>query len=961
MQKNLALIAKYFKRIYKPTNNNLITSSNLRNKNVDTTPRYKNDNLSGQFGNQRTMNVTGARENELEVHYSYMEKIQEVPTADSCTDSEPLETEIDDECVTLANLIDNLKLDVDENKKISKAIKESKHNTCSGIERTEFDKYKAFNDRTVDYDKLERKLNENLGQLAQKDIEIKEGLVKQRVITDLKLKEEHDIDKMLSLEKQLQFLNKIVYKRNQSIQTIHMMAPKVPKYSGRPTFANPRYLKQAQSEIPCLYAFPYDQSTHANRLIPNWEETLDLERESRSKLNKDSVRPYDYTKLNSLYENFKPPTQEYKIQLEHVNEIRRKMWRKSFVKYKPNIFKNFGFLPVSKSISKSQQAYNVMTNNINHFKEIVDNAWLKHTKEQFCAPTTQDMDILTKTCLMPLAFKTHNDSFIFVHEFKQEMHADLKYIESLKHEIDELESDKAEFSNMYDMILQECVSNEVIPQYRSNQIKDKVVSNNSQVKVKGTPVEDHPGIPSISNKIKSVTSCNDNLNSKTSNANAVYATYGKCLVAFDHFACFTKMLNDVNARTKKPNVEHISSRKPKGHANKSVATPHNKKLASKSTTQKPKSYYRMLYEKSKIWFKEISRSIGFITSKALITISSQLVNFVMRIWSLLSGNLHVLLEIFRVTIYSLTSYLNFDYINLLSKKDVMIGLPKLKYVKDQLCSSCEVNKAKRSSFKSKAVPSSKGMLNLLHMDLCGPMRVASINGKKYFLDKDQTVIRNKARLVAKGYAQEEGINFEKSFSPVARLEAVWIFVACAAHKSFPNHQMDVKTAFLNGPLKEEVHVAQPDGFVDPDHPKKAKYALEILHKHGMEKGQSIDADHAGCIDTRKSTSRGIQFLGDKLVSWMSKKQDCTAMSSSEAEYMALSASCAQVMWMMTKLQDYGLNYNNIPLYYDSQTEYQFADMFTKALPEDRFKYLVRRIGMRCLTLAELEVLAKESA
>ncbi|GKF16024.1 retrovirus-related pol polyprotein from transposon TNT 1-94 [Tanacetum coccineum] len=78
-------------------------------------------------------------------------------------------------------------------------------------------------------------------------------------------------------------------------------------------------------------------------------------------------------------------------------------------------------------------------------------------------------------------------------------------------------------------------------------------------------------------------------------------------------------------------------------------------------------------------------------------------------------------------------HLNFDYINLLSKKDVVIGLPKLKYVKDQLCSSCEVTKAKRSSFKTKTVPSSKRRLNLLCMDLCGPMRVASINGKKYIL------------------------------------------------------------------------------------------------------------------------------------------------------------------------------------------------------------------------------------
>ncbi|GKB87844.1 retrovirus-related pol polyprotein from transposon TNT 1-94 [Tanacetum coccineum] len=200
------------------------------------------------------------------------------------------------------------------------------------------------------------------------------------------------------------------------------------------------------------------------------------------------------------------------------------------------------------------------------------------------------------------------------------------------------------------------------------------------------------------------------------------------------------------------------------------------------------------------------------------------------------------------------SHRNFDYINLLSKKDIMIGLPKLKYVKDQLCSSCKVSKAKRSSFKTKDVPSSKGWLNFLHMDLCGPMRVENINGKNTLLqvwelidkpfgktviklkwlwknknDEDQTVIHNKAQLVAKGYAQEEGIDFEESFASVARLEAVQIFIAYAAHKSFPIYQMGVKTAFLNGPLKEEVYVAQPDGFIDLDHPKKVYRLRKTLY------------------------------------------------------------------------------------------------------------------------------------
>nr|GEV10748.1 hypothetical protein [Tanacetum cinerariifolium] len=210
---------------------------------------------------------------------------------------------------------------------------------------------------------------------------------------------------------------------------------------------------------------------------------------------------------------------------------------------------------------------------------------------------------------------------------------------------------------------------------------------------------------------------------------------------------------------------------------------------------------------------------------------------------------------------------------------------------------------------------------------------------------------------------------------VARLEIIRIFIAYVAHKVFPIYQMDVKTAFLNGLLKEEVYVAQPNRFVDHDHPdkvyrlRKALYGLKqaprawtsdppIPMRYLYQSGQTrysaskdfgfeltafSHAGHAKCIDTRKITSEGIQFLGDKSVSWMSKKQDCTAMSSAEAEYVVLSASCAQVK-------------NGIIELYFVNTENQLADMFTKALPEYRFQYLVRRIGMRYLTPAELNVL-----
>ncbi|GJS53541.1 retrotransposon protein, putative, unclassified [Tanacetum coccineum] len=347
--------------------------------------------------------------------------------------------------------------------------------------------------------------------------------------------------------------------------------------------------------------------------------------------------------------------------------------------------------------------------------------------------------------------------------------------------------------------------------------------------------------------------------------------------------------------------------------------------------------------------------------------------------------------------------------------------------------------------------------------------------------------KNKTRLVAKGYKQEEGIDFEESFAPVARLEAVRMFIAYAAHKNITIFQMDVKTAFLNGPLKEEVYVSQPEGFIDPEFPdhvyrlKKALYSLKqaprawydklssFLIEHGFTKGiidptlftrrhgedillvqvyvddiifgltnpdfskrfanlmknnfemsmmgelkfflglqvhQSprgifINADHAGCKDDCKSTSGGVQFLGGKLVSWSSKKQDYTAMSTAKAEYVSLSACCAQVIWMRTQLLDYGFKYNRIPMYCDSKsaiaiscnpvqhsktkhidiryhfikehvergtveiyfvgTEYQLADLFTKALPKERFEYLVHRIGMRCMTPTQLESLTKLSS
>ncbi|GKB45107.1 retrovirus-related pol polyprotein from transposon TNT 1-94 [Tanacetum coccineum] len=469
---------------------------------------------------------------------------------------------------------------------------------------------------------------------------------------------------------------------------------------------------------------------------------------------------------------------------------------------------------------------------------------------------------------------------------------------------------------------------------------------------------------------------------------------------------------------------------------------------------------------------------------------------------------------------------------------------------------------------------------------------------KVKLDELGGILKNKARLVARSYCQEEGIDFEESFAPVARLEAIRIFLAFVAHMNMVVYQMDVKSAFLNGNLREEVYVSQPDGFVDKDKPnhvyklKKAlyglkqaprawydmlssflisqdfskgsvdptlfirrdgkelllvqiyvddiifvastpelcdlfskimcskfkmslmgkisfflglqifqspkgifinqsKYALESLKKYGFDscdpvdnpmvekskldedkegkavdsshyrgmvgtllyltasrpdlqfaicmcpryqvrptekhlntvkrilrhlkgtvnrglwnlKDSSIDltafadADHAGCQDTRCSTSGSMQFLGDRLISWSSKRQKSAAISSTEAEYIALSGCCAQILWMRSQLTDYGFGFNKIPMYCDNKsaialccnnvqhsrskhidirfhfikehvengvielyfvnTEYQLADIFTKALGRERIEFLINKLGMRSFTPETLKQLADE--
>ncbi|GKC85456.1 retrovirus-related pol polyprotein from transposon TNT 1-94, partial [Tanacetum coccineum] len=593
------------------------------------------------------------------------------------------------------------------------------------------------------------------------------------------------------------------------------------------------------------------------------------------------------------------------------------------------------------------------------------------------------------------------------------------------------------------------------------------------------------------------------------------------------------------------------------------------------------------------------------------------------------------------------SHLNFGAINHLAKNGLVQGLPKLKFEKYHICSACAMGKSKKQSHKPKSEDTNQEKLYLLHMDLCGPMRVASINGKKYILvivddysrftwvkflaSKDEapdfiikflkmiqvrlnTPVRNirtdnEAEFLTAMASEQLGSGpwlqsmtpatsslglvtnpipqqpcnpspiddwdrlfqpmFDEYFNPLTIVVSPVLVANAPRVVDLADSPMStsidhdaLSTSIPSTQDQEHSLINSQEGFVDQDNPshvyklKKAlyglkqasrawydmlssflisqhfskdavdptlftqkagndlllmsfclglqisqsprgiflnqsKYASEIIKKYclltsgsvdtpmveknkldedlqgtpvdatlyrgmigslmyltssrpdliyivclcaryqpkptekqlntvkwifrylkgtinmglsyskdtGMYLTAYADADHAGCQDTRRSTSGSAQFLVDKLVSWSSKKQKSTAISSTEAKYIALSRCCAQILWMRSQLTDYAFQFNKIPLYCDNKsaialccnnvqhsrakhidvryhcikeqvengivelyfvrTEYQLANIFTKPLPRERFNFLIEKLGMRSMSLEMLKRLTEE--
>ncbi|GKD08150.1 retrovirus-related pol polyprotein from transposon TNT 1-94 [Tanacetum coccineum] len=267
-------------------------------------------------------------------------------------------------------------------------------------------------------------------------------------------------------------------------------------------------------------------------------------------------------------------------------------------------------------------------------------------------------------------------------------------------------------------------------------------------------------------------------------------------------------------------------------------------------------------------------------------------------------------------------------------------------------------------------------------------------------DEDQTVIRNKARLVAKGYAQEYGIDFEESFAPVARLEAVRIFdVAHATHKSFPIYQMDVKTAFLNGPLKEEVYVESrssrkslptEESFVWIKASSKSLKKMSLYREYEIHFRTSIHQSpkvfyQSGQVRYRNSEKHNMDnchSIGTPLATkpkldvdlsgepvdqsdYRSKIGSLMYLTSSRPDLVQAVCYCARYQATTTQQHLKDISYAEhgrdalilgkallegcVP-----RTEYQLADMFYESPPDDRFKYLFQKDWYEMFDSAELE-------
>nr|GEV03423.1 hypothetical protein [Tanacetum cinerariifolium] len=438
------------------------------------------------------------------------------------------------------------------------------------------------------------------------------------------------------------------------------------------------------------------------------------------------------------------------------------------------------------------------------------------------------------------------------------------------------------------------------PQLKSNQIEDRVMLNNSQRKKE--EVEDHRRNVKFSKNKTFETACNNSLNAMTSNVNFVCVTCGKCMLNDKHDMCVLHSLNGVNSWSKIPMVVPISTREPKRIVNQSVATTLRRTVASGFFTKLPLLEHlnkTVLLKDRTVHLLRDGENLDKMKEKCdaciFVGYSTQ-----SRAYRVFNKRTRVILETIHVNFDELPQMVSdhvtgtvtmsneLDLLFSLMFDELLNGSTQVVSKSFTVTTGYAPNQCKQhhtTPLNTQTTP--KPTYHPLEQVIGNPSQ--SVRTRRQLESDGEmcmfalTVSRTESKNIKKAMADsawiesmqeelhqfdrlDEGVDFKESFAPVARLEAVRLFIAYAAHKSFTVYQMDVKTTFLYGPLKEEVYVNQPDGFVDPYHPDKIYCLKKALY--GLKQALRAWYDELSNFLVSKGFSKGKFSL--------LKKRDATA-------------------------------------------------------------------------------------
>ncbi|GJZ98627.1 retrovirus-related pol polyprotein from transposon TNT 1-94 [Tanacetum coccineum] len=879
MQKNLALLAKYFKKLYKPTNNNLRTSSNSRNKTEDTTPRYNNDNQSRQFGNQRTMTVAGARETVGSQvvqqtgiqcfnckgygHYAkecrkpkrvkdYAYHKEKMMMCKQAEQGVPLQAEQADWLEDTDEEIDEQELEAHYSyiAKIQEVSPEESSSTGQPLEQVqnhdESNVYESINDTYV-LKKDDSNVTPDSSNICTNDNQVDQNAAEcvdeRAALANLTLDTEENKTILKQLKKANASLTQELEKCKTNLDTNLM---KLIGLWGRISCRDSCLiaLQNKQNEFDKYKAFN-DRTIDYEILQTKLNETLGLL--TLKDIEIKEVKGCDVMQT-ACREN----------KLESVNnEVHNKL-----LKCLLNLKNNSISLELSFNIVKKDKKQPSLQRNM------ASNCISKR-REQYME--IQDLKLKCKK------------RTVVINELKK-LHSVTK-----KESLWNTQFDKPLFFEQ---------------PYAQRIPNPSVVGKTDSIfqillKFKKKEVEDHHRISNISKKTKSVTACNDSSNSRTSNVNAVCAECGKCVCNSNHDACVSRYLKDVNARTKKPKIVQL---------------------------------------------------ILFIVDSGCT--------------KHMTGNLKLLCN-FVEKFLGTVRFRNDQFAPIL---ETTSSTPICFMAKASPTQACKA----KMFIKSKVVPSSKGRLNLLHMDLCGPMRVASINGKKYILvivddysrytwtlflrSKDETpeVLKDFLTMIQRNLQaqtstprtpEQNGVVERRNRTLVEAARTMllasklplsfWaeaVATACYTQNRSIFLYDSLKDGVSNLKDRRRFYVAQQERVSCSRSSKKSSTLRKALldlksskalqgqtQKHlkevkrifrylkgtinmglwypkdsGFELTAFSDVDHVGCIDTRKSTLGGYSALGDMPSKLDVKKQNACNVFKQRQSYVALSASCAQV-------------------------------------------------------------------